>query len=103
MRSCKPEGGARAARTNEARREAADSAATNHRKFKDSCVGKITIVDRETGHVLARPSSMHGAASWFKRNAVQVGLAEIFVDGTPATTEQKDTVTGNLRPYLDQL
>mgnify|MGYP007062749017 FL=1 len=101
MRSAKPEGGARGRRTREVIRENADANATSHRKFKDSVFPRMTI--RFEDRVLARPTSMHGAASWFRRNDEWRGFAEIFVDGTPATTEQKDTVTGNFRPYLDQL
>jgi len=66
-----------------------------------SRIGKITI--RFEDRVLARPTSMHGAASWFKRNPNWIPLAEIFVNGEPATTEHFDTVTGEFRTILDQL
>ncbi len=82
------------------RRAPVDKARTRSR------IGKITIELREdeTDPVtLARPTSMHGAAVQMKLHShewLDMGLG-IFVDGQPATTEQKDLVEGNLRPFLD--
>ena len=70
-----------------------------------SRIGRITIEVWSNSDmvVLARPSSMHGAAVQMKLHAhewLDLG-PEIFVDGEPATDEQKDLVQGNLRTFLD--
>ena len=65
-----------------------------------SRLGGITI--EQLGTVLVRPSSMHGAAVQIKLHAYEWGEdLGIFVNGDPATDEQKDAVDGKLRSYLD--
>lgn len=108
-RSAKPSPRALYERQGEIVEETIQENSRKRRKLTTNCVGRITIECREEGEdpiVLARPSSLHGAASQIKRNNAEgfwTDYAKIYVDGTPITTEQKDTVTGKFRPYLDQL
>lgn len=72
-------------------------------------MGKVTIEAVEEGEdniVLARPTTLHGAAVQIKLNNSDgswTGYAKIFVDGKPVTKEQKATVGPKFRTFLDQL
>ena len=72
-----------------------------NRRFTKTCLGVIEI--RVGDCILARPTSLDGAAVWFRTKGKGQKFAKVFVNGSPMTRDQRNLVHPERRRFLPRV